>query len=206
MLLKSLGYDSHKSPRPHSDLCGRPAPRRATCREFTRLQRHSARTGCQHPRCNARIAEAENELVIDSHVHLGIAIATGADLVVPAISNAEKMSARDLDTAIADLARRGKAGQLDLMKDMRPSTFVVSNTGGLEQVRVIATTPIVSYPTVAMLWISRINQRPWIKGGSIVVANVLSMHHGIRSSLSQWIRCTGILERSGQRISQRRRD
>jgi pyruvate/2-oxoglutarate dehydrogenase complex dihydrolipoamide acyltransferase (E2) component len=132
------------------------------------------RTLLKHPRCNARIAEEDNELVIDPHVNLGIAIATGAGLVVPVIANAERMSAQELDTSIADLARRARAGQLDVNRDMRPSTFVVSNTGGLEQLRVISTTPLVYYPTVAMLWLSRITQRPWVKSGSIVVANVLS--------------------------------
>ena len=77
----------------------------------------------------------------------------------------------------ADLARSGRLA----LDDVKDSTFTLSSTGSLEQVTITATTPIINYPNVATLWISRITQRPRVVDGELgagpMMACSLSFDH-----------------------------
>lgn len=104
------------------------------------------------------------KLIVKKYYHIGIAVDTERGLVVPVIKDADKKSIRDLATEMITLADKARAGKLAI-DDMRGGTFTITNLGGIGGT---AFTPIVNYPEVAILGLSRSNLQPVIKDGQIV--------------------------------------
>lgn len=117
-----------------------------------------------HPRLNATIAGDASGLHLHSGVHLSVAVASGEGLTVPVVRDADRRTVVELAIAIRDIAHRARSGELGLA-DLQGGTFTVSSTGGLEQARIISTTPIINLPQTAILWVSRIDDRPRVRDG-----------------------------------------
>jgi pyruvate dehydrogenase E2 component (dihydrolipoamide acetyltransferase) len=134
----------------------------------------------EHPHFNAIIREEDMELLMHDHVNLGLAVDSDEGLMVPVIRDLEGMSVLDIAAAIERVAGLARGGVLAL-EDVRDSTFTLSSTGSLEQTTITATTPIINYPNVATLWISRINDRPRVVDGELgagpMMACSLSFDH-----------------------------
>ena len=100
--------------------------------------------------------------------------------MVPVIRGLESMSELEIAIEIDRLAGLARSGALEL-GDVRDSTFTLSSTGGLESVTITATTPIINYPNVATLWVSRISERPRVVDGKLgagpMMACSLSFDH-----------------------------
>src|SRR6185295_1706915 len=92
------------------------------------------------------------------------AVDTERGLVVPVIKDADKKSIRDLATEVAALAEKARANKLAI-DEMRGGTFTITNLGGIGGT---AFTPIVNYPEVAILGLSRSALQPVVKDGQIV--------------------------------------
>ncbi len=139
-----------------------------------------ARVLGEHPHFNATIAENNNELLLHEGVNLGLAVDTAEGLMVPVIRGVESMSVLEIAIEIDRLAGLARSGALEL-GDVRDSTFTLSSTGGLESVTITATTPIINYPNVATLWVSRISERPRVVDGKLgagpMMACSLSFDH-----------------------------
>lgn len=125
-----------------------------------------ARVLTRHPRVNATIDESSRELLCHEEVRLGVAVATGAGLVVPVLREAATRRPLELAAELADLADRARAGRLQ-SRDMADGTFTVSSTGGLEEVRMLSTAPVINAPQTATLWCSRITTRPRVTDGQL---------------------------------------
>ena len=134
----------------------------------------------EHPHFNATIAENNNEMLLHEGVNLGLAVDTAEGLMVPVIRGLESMSVLEIAIEIDRLAGLARSGALEL-GDVRDSTFTLSSTGGLESVTITATTPIINYPNVATLWVSRISERPRVVDGKLgagpMMACSLSFDH-----------------------------
>jgi len=134
----------------------------------------------EHPHFNAIIREQDKELLMHDSVNLGLAVDSGAGLLVPVIRSLEKMSVLDIAVEIERVAGLARGGVLAL-EDVRDSTFTLSSTGSLERATITATTPIINYPNVATLWVSRINDRPRVVDGELgagpMMACSLSFDH-----------------------------
>ena len=134
----------------------------------------------QHPHFNATISENTNELMLHDSVNLGLAVDTDDGLMVPVIRGLEELSVFDIGDRIDTLAGLARNGALEL-DDVRGSTFTLSSTGGLERATITATTPIINYPNVATLWVSRISDRPRVSDGELdagpMMACSLSFDH-----------------------------
>jgi len=134
----------------------------------------------KHPHFNAIIREEDMELLMDDRVNLGLAVDSGEGLVVPVIHGLESMSVLDIAAEIERVAGVARSGVLAL-EDVRDSTFTLSSTGSLEQATITATTPIINYPNVATLWVSRIIDRPRVVDGKLgagpMMACSLSFDH-----------------------------
>jgi len=127
----------------------------------------------RHPRLNARIDEEAAELVMHSDVHLGIAVDTGAGLLVPVIARAGDLAIHELGALIGSLSEQTRSGAL--ASSAAPgSTFTISSTGGLEQATFIGATPIVNLPNVATLWVSRIRDRPRVASDTLEIGPVFN--------------------------------
>ncbi|MDX1554439.1 MAG: dihydrolipoamide acetyltransferase family protein [Xanthomonadales bacterium] len=130
-------------------------------------------TLARHPEFNAVIDEGARALDLHDAVHLGIAVDSEEGLLVPVIRDAGKMAPQELASAIAERAEQARAGKLGV-EDYQGSTFTISSTGSLEEATIIATTPVINFPNVATLWVSRIRERPRVVDGQLEVGPMLN--------------------------------
>lgn len=120
----------------------------------------------EHPGFNAVIDEKARALDLCEDIHLGIAVDSPDGLLVPVIRRANAHNALELARLISDTAEGARAGNLPVSA-FRGSTFTISSTGSLEAVDVTATTPVINFPNVATLWVSRIRDRPRVVDGKL---------------------------------------
>ncbi|QDU18695.1 2-oxo acid dehydrogenase subunit E2 [Urbifossiella limnaea] len=116
------------------------------------------------PTFNSSYDMNAGEVVLKKYFHVGIAVDTERGLVVPVVKDADKKSVRDIAAEVVALADKARAGKLGL-DDMRGGTFTITNLGGVGGT---AFTPIVNYPEVAILGLSRSALQPVVKDGQIV--------------------------------------
>jgi pyruvate/2-oxoglutarate dehydrogenase complex dihydrolipoamide acyltransferase (E2) component len=100
--------------------------------------------------------------------------------MVPVVNDVNAKDTMSLAAEMSDIAQRARADALKL-DDVRGATFTLSSTGGLERTTMVATTPVINLPNVAMLWVSRITDRPRVVSGKLeagpVMACTLSFDH-----------------------------
>jgi pyruvate dehydrogenase E2 component (dihydrolipoamide acetyltransferase) len=125
-----------------------------------------------HPRLNATMDDARNELVVRSDHHIGIATAAPDGLIVPVVRNAGAKSLRELAKEIQELAEKGRAGKLD-RASLTGSTFTITSLGALGGVMA---TPILNYPEVGILGVHKIQRRPVYRAdGTIGPADLMNL-------------------------------
>ncbi len=115
------------------------------------------------PAVNARIDG--DEIVYHDYLDVSVAVSAPNGLVVPVVRNADSMSFADIEKAIADLGKRAKDGTLTI-DDMTGGTFTISNGGVFGG---LMSTPIINPPQSAVLGLHRIEDRPVVRGGEIVI-------------------------------------
>jgi pyruvate/2-oxoglutarate dehydrogenase complex dihydrolipoamide acyltransferase (E2) component len=120
-----------------------------------------------HPVLNARVTEADVELL--SEINIAVAVDTPEGLVAPVVHDAGLISLQEVNARIADLALRARDGSLQ-PADVAGATFTVSN-GGIHPVDI--TTAILNPPQCGILWIGRVRDRPVVVDGSIAVRPTL---------------------------------
>ncbi len=125
-----------------------------------------------HPRLNATVDDARNELVLHPSYHIGIATAGPDGLIVPVIHHAEGRSLLQLARDIQDLGDRGRAGKLT-RAELTGGTFTITSLGALGGV---LATPILNYPEVGILGVHRIFRRPVYRpDGTIGPADLMNL-------------------------------
>ncbi len=115
------------------------------------------------PSVNAQIQG--DEIVYFPYVDLSVAVSAPNGLVVPVVRNVDTMGFADIEKAIGDLGRRAKDGSLSLA-DMQGGTFTISNGGVFGG---LMSTPIINPPQSAVLGLHRIEDRPVVRDGQIVI-------------------------------------
>jgi len=103
-----------------------------------------------HPLMNSTFGETEIALL--SEIHIGIAVAIDAGLVVPVVRNVDALQVRELAIESARLAALARDGKLGL-DDMAGGTFTVSALG---MYGVDSFTPILNSPQSGILGVNRI--------------------------------------------------
>ncbi|MEK6984869.1 MAG: dihydrolipoamide acetyltransferase family protein [Candidatus Thermoplasmatota archaeon] len=119
----------------------------------------------KHPDVNVAFDETTSEIVKKRYIHLGIATATDAGLIVPVVKDADKKSMLDVAKEIADLSERTKAGKAKL-EELSGSTFTITSLGKMGG---LLATPILNYPEVAIMGVHEMKQVPVVKNGAIVI-------------------------------------
>ena len=112
---------------------------------------------------NAKI-EGE-EIVYHDYVDVSVAVSAPNGLVVPVIRDAQALSFAEVEKTIAEFGRRAKEGSLT-MADMEGGTFTISNGGVFGS---LLSTPIINPPQSAVLGMHRIEERPVVRDGQVVV-------------------------------------
>lgn len=103
------------------------------------------------PQFNASIDMASGEVIHKKYYHIGVAVDTEFGLVVPVVRDADKKSVLECAAELTAIADRARNRKLD-MADMQGGTFTITNLGGIGGT---SFTPIVNYPEVAILGMSR---------------------------------------------------
>lgn len=115
------------------------------------------------PQVNASIDG--DEIVYKYYYDIGIAVSTDTGLKVPVIRDADRKSFAELEREIAELAAKARDGSLSL-EEMEGGTFSISNGGVFGS---LLSTPILNPPQSAILGLHKIEERPVVIDGQIVV-------------------------------------
>jgi 2-oxoglutarate dehydrogenase E2 component (dihydrolipoamide succinyltransferase) len=115
------------------------------------------------PDVNAEIDGTD--LIYKNHYDIGVAVGTEKGLVVPVVRNAETLSLAGIEKAIGALGKKARDGQLSI-DDMQGGTFTISNGGVYGS---LMSTPILNAPQSGILGMHKIQDRPMVVGGQIVV-------------------------------------
>ncbi|MGI9377055.1 MAG: 2-oxoglutarate dehydrogenase complex dihydrolipoyllysine-residue succinyltransferase [Tsuneonella suprasediminis] len=115
------------------------------------------------PSVNAQIDG--DEIVYFDYVDISVAVSAPNGLVVPVVRDADKKGFAQIEKDIADFGKRAKDGSLT-MEDMKGGTFTISNGGVFGG---LMSTPIINPPQSAVLGLHRIEDRPVVRNGEIVI-------------------------------------
>ena len=108
------------------------------------------------PQFAASIDLSREEIILKKYVHIGVAVDTDRGLLVPVIRDADKKSLLELSVELAQLAERARNRKMTL-EEMEGGVFTISNLGGIGGTHF---SPIVNWPEVAILGISRGRMEP----------------------------------------------
>jgi pyruvate dehydrogenase E2 component (dihydrolipoyllysine-residue acetyltransferase) len=117
----------------------------------------------EYPELNARIDDGS--LVYNDRYDIGVAVQTEQGLVVPVVRDCDSRSLDELDQEVRRLAEAANAGTL-APEELRGGTFTVTSAGRSAGLFV---TPLINHPEVAILGIHRIEERPVVRDGEVVV-------------------------------------
>ena len=106
-----------------------------------------------------------DEIIYHDYVDISVAVSAPNGLVVPVVRDADKKGFARIEQDIADFGARAKAGTLT-MEDMTGGTFTISNGGVFGS---LMSTPIINPPQSAVLGLHRIEDRPVVRNGQIVI-------------------------------------
>ena len=139
-------------------------------------KKHSARLGFmaifikatvnalkQIPAVNAEISG--DEIVYKNYYDIGVAVGGPNGLVVPVIRDCDKKSLAQIEAEIAGAAKKARDGTLT-MADMTGGTFTVTNGGVYGS---LLATPIINPPQVGILGMHKVEERPVVVKGEIVI-------------------------------------
>jgi pyruvate dehydrogenase E2 component (dihydrolipoamide acetyltransferase) len=111
------------------------------------------------PQFNASIDLAKDEIVYKQFVNIGVAVDTDRGLLVPVIRTVDKKNIIELAVELTQLSKKAREKKLTL-EEMEGGTFTITNLGGIGGT---GFSPIVNYPEVAILGMSRSSMEPvWI--------------------------------------------
>lgn len=105
------------------------------------------------------------DIVYHGYYDVGIAVSTEKGLVVPVVRDADQLSLAEIEKVIADSANRARQGKLSL-EEMQGGTFTITNGGVFGS---LLATPIINPPQTGILGMHKIEDRPVVEKGQIVI-------------------------------------
>ncbi len=121
----------------------------------------------QYPVINASIEGAD--IVYHGYYDIGIAVGSPRGLVVPILRDVEQMSFADIESSIRDFGQRAQDGKLTL-DELTGGTFSITNGGVFGS---LLSTPILNPPQSAILGMHKIQDRPVVEDGEIVIRPIM---------------------------------
>lgn len=121
------------------------------------------------PIFNASVDENSGEILLKKYYNLGIAVDTPDGLIVPVIKDADRKDMVTLAAEVSDLAGRARERALTL-HEIRGGSCTITNIGPLGGV---FATPIINQPELAIVGLHKIQERPVVRDGQIVVRHMM---------------------------------
>ena len=106
-----------------------------------------------------------NDIVYHDYYDIGVAVSTERGLSCPVLRDADRWLSRQIEKAIARLARERASGKLTI-DDLTGGTFTITNGGIFGS---LMSTPILNPPQTGILGMHKIQERPVVVDGQIVV-------------------------------------
>ncbi len=106
-----------------------------------------------------------NDIVYREFYDIGMAVSTDRGLVVPVLRNADQLTFAQIEKAVGEFAARARSGTLT-MEELTGGSFSITNGGVFGS---LMSTPIVNAPQSAILGMHKIQERPVVVDGQIVV-------------------------------------
>jgi 2-oxoglutarate dehydrogenase E2 component (dihydrolipoamide succinyltransferase) len=142
-----------------------------------------------------------DSLIYHDYCDISIAVSTPRGLTVPVIRNVESLSMAEIEMKVIDVANKARDNKLSL-EELQGGTFTITNGGVFGS---LMSTPIINLPQSAILGMHKIQERPVVINGQIVVRPMmylaLSYDHRIidgRESVSFLVRVKELLENPEQ--------
>jgi 2-oxoglutarate dehydrogenase E2 component (dihydrolipoamide succinyltransferase) len=138
-----------------------------------------------------------DEIIYHQYCDISIAVSAPKGLVVPVIRNAESLDMAGIEKKVIELATKARDNKLAI-EEMQGGTFTITNGGVFGS---LMSTPIINIPQSAILGMHKIEERPVVINGQIVIRPMmyvaLSYDHRIidgRESVSFLVRVKELLE------------
>ena len=106
-----------------------------------------------------------NDVVYHEYYDVGVAVSTDRGLVVPVLRDADRLSFGAIEKAVVGYAARARDAQLTL-EELTGGTFTITNGGVFGS---LLSTPILNMPQSAILGMHKIQERPVVVDGQVVV-------------------------------------
>lgn len=116
------------------------------------------------PQFNTSVDMATSEIIYKKYVNVGVAVDTDRGLLVPVLKNVDQLSIKQISDELTAIAERARTRKTTL-DEMQGGSFTISNLGGIGGT---CFTPIVNWPEVAILGISRGVMEPVYTEGQFV--------------------------------------
>jgi pyruvate dehydrogenase E2 component (dihydrolipoamide acetyltransferase) len=110
----------------------------------------------EYKQFNVSLHSSGEHLIQKKYIHIGVAVATEAGLVVPVLRDVDKKSVWQLSAELAELTEKAKNRRLS-KEDMQGACFTISSLGAIGGT---GFTPIVNAPEVAILGVSKTQIKP----------------------------------------------
>ncbi|MFZ0074566.1 MAG: dihydrolipoamide acetyltransferase family protein [Exiguobacterium undae] len=124
------------------------------------------------PVFNAKLDEANEQILLERQYHIGVATETADGLIVPVVRDADQLTMQQLHQQVADLSTRAKTGDLRAA-DLKASTFTMSNVGPLGST---GATPIINYPETALIAFHKTKKRVCVDDqDQIVIRSMMNL-------------------------------
>lgn len=125
----------------------------------------------QYPNFNSSLDSNTDEIVLKQYYHIGVAVDTEYGLVVPVIRDANHKSILEIAAELDVLAKKARERKLS-PSDFQGGTFTITNLGGIGGTTF---SPIVNWPEVAILGMSRAKQQMVVNNGEPEVRLMLPL-------------------------------
>jgi pyruvate dehydrogenase E2 component (dihydrolipoyllysine-residue acetyltransferase) len=123
------------------------------------------------PQFNSTVDASKKEIVYKKYYHIGVAVDTDRGLLVPVIRDVDRKNILQISVELSQLAEKARSRKIGI-EEMQGGTFTITNLGGIGGT---AFSPIVNYPEVAILGVSRSNVEPVYSNGQFQPRTMLPL-------------------------------
>jgi pyruvate dehydrogenase E2 component (dihydrolipoamide acetyltransferase) len=125
----------------------------------------------EHPYLNSSLDDASGEIVVKQYYNVGFAVDTTEGLIVPVVKGCEQKSILEIAKDLYARAEEARNREIKL-EDLRGGTFTITNIGTLGGEHA---TPIINWPECAILALGRLQDKPVVRNGKVVVRKILPL-------------------------------